>query len=157
MFLIGEHVRLKADLPGTSRVKGELCRVNCPRDGKLISKGNYFLSRNEYDVDFANGGSLTVSEDDLERDETPKISEHKVEVSFDFKVTVDFDQEAQVFASHCPDLDIHSQGDSEADALMGLADCMIAYLQEHKKQGSLNKVLSTKDLHPSKAIATMNL
>lgn len=51
-------------------------------------------------------------------------------------------EEEGVFVSHCPQLDVSSQGDSPEEALPMLLEAIDIHLEEAKKSGYLDEVIS---------------
>ena len=63
-----------------------------------------------------------------------------------FSLTVDSEvkREGDVYASHCPALDVYSQGDSEDEASANLIEALQLFLQSCYERGTLDAVMKER-------------
>ena len=63
-----------------------------------------------------------------------------------FSLTVDADvwQEGDVFVSHCPALDVYSQGDTEQEAGSNLVEAIQLFVQSCYERGTLEAVMKAR-------------
>lgn len=63
-----------------------------------------------------------------------------------FSLTVDADvwQEDDVFVSHCPALDVYSQGDTEQEARTNLVEALQLFIEVCYEHGTLDAVMKER-------------
>jgi predicted RNase H-like HicB family nuclease len=70
------------------------------------------------------------------------------QVSFSMKVPATVRQEGAQFYASCDILDVHSQGDSEKQALDNLVEALQLFVETCYQQGTLEKVLKAQGFVP---------
>jgi predicted RNase H-like HicB family nuclease len=79
------------------------------------------------------------------------VEQQQHQVSFRMEVAATVREEGGVFYSSCPVLDVHSQGESEQQALANLTEALQLFIETCYEQGTLGQVLHSHGLVPGNA------